>query len=302
MAVRYGNQGDKNSESCCPVLGNPCRLWPGRGVARFSLLAFLLLWAGLHPAFAHSLVFGMLPMESPVTLFKRFAPLRVYLSQRLGRDVVLETAKDYPQHVTRTDQRRYDIVFTAPHFALRALDRGRYEVVASFVKPLSSVVVVPDNSAIHNLHQLAARQIATPPTQAIVTQVGRDFLLSQGLSGVDQPHYQAFRTHNAAYKATLAGQADAAIIANFIYAKAKQRGVPLHSLASSQRFPGVGVLVAKDLPQTLRLAVQQAFVDLKSSPAGRKILQQITQPGYGAADAQQFESLRPYLATAGIGK
>ena len=68
------------------------------------------------------LVFGFLPMQSPVTLFKRFAPLRDYLSIQIQREIRMESAKSFEEFSRRTAQRRYDIVFTAPHMALQALD------------------------------------------------------------------------------------------------------------------------------------------------------------------------------------
>ena len=41
------------------------------------------------------LTFGFLPMESPVALFKRFAPLRDYLSAQIQQEIRMETAKKF---------------------------------------------------------------------------------------------------------------------------------------------------------------------------------------------------------------
>ncbi len=63
------------------------------------------------------LVLGLLPILSPERLMRRFGPLADYLSGALGVPVVLETAPDYRQFVKRTaGERRYDLLFTAPHF------------------------------------------------------------------------------------------------------------------------------------------------------------------------------------------
>jgi len=40
--------------------------------------------------------FGFFPIISTVALYKRFSPLRDYLSAELGRKVLLLTAKDFP--------------------------------------------------------------------------------------------------------------------------------------------------------------------------------------------------------------
>jgi phosphonate transport system substrate-binding protein len=274
------------------------RLWRhgiGRSACHKLAAALLLFCCGLPAVQAGPLVFGVLPSESPLALFKRLAPLREYLGRRLGKEVVLESAKDFAQHVRRTDQGRYDIVLTAPHMALRALDRDRYEVVASFVKPLSAVLVVPENSPVRTSQDLARLRIATPPERAIVTMVGKEHLADLGLVDLNLPHYRSFRTHNAAYEAALAGQVDAAIMSNFYFAKARRNGKPLRRVLASRPFPGIGVLVARDLPKMMRVTIRQAFVELQATEQGRALLAHIGQPPYGRVGARQFESLRPFL-------
>jgi phosphonate transport system substrate-binding protein len=68
-----------------------------------------------------ALTLGYFPLISTVALFKRFAPLRDYLAESLGRPVILQTAKDFSTFLERSDDRAYDILVTAPHFAVRAV-------------------------------------------------------------------------------------------------------------------------------------------------------------------------------------
>ena len=241
------------------------------------------------------LTFGFLPMESPIALFKRFAPLRDYLSTQIQQDIRLETAKNFRQFAERTAQRQYDIVFTAPHMALYALDGDHYELAATFTKPLRSVFVVRDESKIQDVTGLEGVTIATPPDRAIVTMVGMKYLDAQGLKAV---RYKTYRTHNAAYSAVLGGEVDAAIIANFIAMKAISDNAALKIIAQSDPFPGIGLLVAKDLPENLKRDIKKAIWGMKELPHGRSVLKTIAQPGYVQADKQQFEVLRPFLQAA----
>ena len=238
------------------------------------------------------LVFGFLPMESPVSLFKRFAPLRDYLTTQIEKEIRLETAKDFPSFEQRTMNRNYDIVFTAPHMALQALDSKIYEVAATFEKPLKSVIVAQEKSDIQNLQHLEGKTIATPPEQAIVTMVGKQFLSNKGIRAA---RFSTYRTHNAAYSAVLAGEVDAAIISNFIARKVISNDYSLKIVASSDPFPGIGILVARDLPETTKTHIKKALWGLKDLPAGKKILKTIAQPGYRQATQQSFEVLRPFV-------
>lgn len=279
--------------------------FPGDRVA--VLLALFFLWGFSAYVFAERensvatasgkafLVFGFLPMESPVSLFRRFAPLRDYLTTQLQQEVRLETAKDFPSFSKRTLSRNYDIVFTAPHMALQALDSQHYEVAATFAKPLKSVVVAQEKSSMNEMNNLEGKTIATPPDQAIVTMVGKQYLSKNGIRAA---RFSTYRTHNAAYSAVLAGEVDAAIVSNFIAQKAISRNYPLKIVASSEPFPGIGILVARDLPELTRTHIKRALWSLKDLPAGKKILKTIAQPGYMEASQQPFEVLRPFVSTA----
>lgn len=238
------------------------------------------------------LTFGFLPMESPIALFKRFAPLRDYLATQTQQEIRMETAKNFSEFSKRTAQRQYDLVFTAPHMALHALDGDHYEVAATFTKPLKSVFVVKEKSPIQDMQDLENRTIATPPDKAIVTMVGRKYLDSKGLKAVQ---YSAYQTHNAAYSAVLGGEVDAAVISNFIAIKAISKNIALKIVAQSDPFPGIGILVAKDLPELLKQEIKNSIWAMKDLSRGRVILKTIAQPGYIEANKNEFEVLRPFV-------
>ena len=272
-------------------------LWSGRRYGRRTpgLLIICLYFAVSNNATAEqALVFGLLPVESPVALFKRFAPLRDYLVDQVHETIVLETARDFPEYARRTAARRYDIAFIAPHMVLPALDSGHYELAATFIKPLRSVIVVAETSPIKTLQDLAGKRVATPPPQAIVTRVGIDYLQQQGVLEHETTRLSTYRSHNAAYSAVLAGEADAAMIANFIYQKARKLKLPLRQVGESKAFPGMAILLTTDLPEPTRAAIKQAFIGMIHRPRGRSLLKAISQPGYQEADVAQFQVLRPF--------
>ncbi|WP_455200930.1 phosphate/phosphite/phosphonate ABC transporter substrate-binding protein [Kaarinaea lacus] len=241
------------------------------------------------------LTFGFLPIESPIALFKRFAPLRDYLASQIQQEIRMETAKNFTEFSRRTEQRQYDIVFTAPHMALQALDGNHYEVAATFTKPLKSVFVVKEKSSIQNIQDLESKTIATPPNEAIVTMVARKYLDANGIKAVQ---YSTYQTHNAAYSAVLGGEADAAVISNFIAMKAISKNVALKIVAQSDPFPGIGILVARDLPEQLKQDLKKSIWAMRDLPQGKVILKTIAQPGYIEASKNQFEVLRPFVQVA----
>jgi len=246
---------------------------------------------------------GVFPIVSGVALFKRFAPLKDYLSNELGREMVLETARDFPTFVHRTAKHRYDIVITAPHFSVLAADSGDYRIVARPKRDLVSLIVVEKNSAITNLVQLAGKKIATPPVPALTTRSSKKYLAGLGLTGNKQPKYLAYKSHNAAYQATLNNDTAAAIVSINAVNQALDRGIPLRVIGKVPPLPAMATLVSTKLPKKFALDVEKVLVSMDKTDKGRAVLKKVGFPGYWSARLKDYDSVRPYKpASSNIGK
>ena len=253
---------------------------------------------------AKPLTLGYFPIISTVALFKRFAPLRDYLSEALGRPVELQTAKDFPTFLQRTDDRQYDIVVTAPHFAVRAADSGKYRVRATVSADVEQLVVVRADSPITEAGQLAGKRIATPPADALMTMIGVRHLSDAGMTGDKAPIYRPYVSHNAANEALLANEADAAIGSSNIIQKAIKQGAPYRILVHGLKLPNMATLVASDLDAELGERLVQILVGMADTEKGKQTLKQIAFPGYRAVSAAEYEPARPYMeqGVAELGK
>lgn len=259
------------------------------------MLLLCLLAAGLPVAAEPALIFGLLPSESVTTKFRRYAPLREYLHARLGREVVLETARNFRAFRRRTLEGRYDLLETAPHFVPEAIDSGLYEVITTIVRPLTAEIVVRADSAYRQLSDLAGTLVATPSPSAVITRIGKEALEAAGVVGPLAPRYVAFPTHNAAYAAVLGHAAEAALISVNVYNKARHQHQPLRSIGSSRPIPNMSMLVGRHLPLALRERVQRILVGMRDAPEGRRVLREMAYPGYRVARAEEYERLRRYL-------
>lgn len=262
---------------------------------------FLLLFSVAATAIAapakkeKPLVLGVFPIVSTVALFKRFAPLRDYLSKRLGRPVILKTARDFPTFVKRTAKREYDIVITAPHFALKESDAGRYHIRVSLVTYVQQLVIVHKNSRISDIRQLAGKNVSAPPKKALMTMMGVDMFNKAGLIGNRKPSYRAYTSHNAANEAVVAGDADGAIASSNIVKKAIRAGKPLKIIARGLKLPNMATMVASDLDKGLAETIVNAMIGMSATPAGKAALKRMSFPGYRAVSARDYEAVRPYL-------
>ena len=249
------------------------------------------------------LTLGFFPLISTVALYKRFAPLRDYLAEMLQRPVNLETAKDFPTFLQRTDERQYDIVVTAPHFAVRAADSDKYRIRASLFVDVHQLLVVRNDSPITKINQLAGKRVATPPPDALMTMIGMQGLVDAGLTGARAPIYQSYTSHNAANEALLAKEVDAAIASSNVIKKAMGKGAPFRIISRSFKLPNmatlVATLVATDLDVELSNRIAEILTNMKNTEKGRQVLAQIAFPGYRAVlSSAEYESVRPYLEQA----
>jgi phosphonate transport system substrate-binding protein len=250
-------------------------------------------------ATAKPISLGFFPIISTVALYKRFAPLRDYIAEQLQRPVNLETAKDFPTFLQRTDQRQYDIVITAPHFALRAADSGKYRIRAALLGEVYQLLVVRSDSPITTVGQLAGKRIATPPADALMTMIGIRALAKAGLTGQRAPRYRVYTSHNAANEALLAKEVDAAIASSNVIKKAMGKGAPFRILSRSFKLPNMATLVASDEDTQLGARLVQILEEMSKTEEGKQVLKQIRFPGYRAVKSPaEYESVRPYMEQA----
>ncbi len=246
-----------------------------------------------------ALSLGFFPIISTVALYKRFSPLRDYIAEKLQQPVNMETAKDFPTFLQRTDTRQYDIVITAPHFALRAADSGKYRIRVALQGEVYQLLVVRKDSPITSIKQLAGKRIATPPADALMTMIGMRALAQAGLTGRRAPVYSSYTSHNAANEALLAGEVDAAIASSNVIRKAIGKGAPFRIVHRSFKLPNMATLVASDLDPALADRIVQILVNMQSTAKGQQVLKQIRFPGYRVVKRPaEYESLRPYMEQA----
>ncbi|MBI1424227.1 MAG: PhnD/SsuA/transferrin family substrate-binding protein [Gammaproteobacteria bacterium] len=251
------------------------------------------------PAGVAPLSLGFFPQMSTVALYKRFAPLRDYLTDVLQRPVRLETAKDFPTFIQRTAARQYDIVVTAPHFALLAADSGKYRIRLALDGVLQQLLIVRSDSPITEIRQLAGKRIATPPPNALMTMVGVHALAKAGLVGDQAPQYRAFISHNAATAALLADEVDAAIASTNVIKQMQGTESTYRILSRSPQLPNIAVLVASDLDPVLGDRVVQALVDINKTVRGGEVCRHTRFKGYRVVKSvAEYESMRPYMEQA----
>lgn len=251
----------------------------------FAILLTWSVWCTSVQAEPHThddeLLLGVFPRRNAADTITSFEPMARYLSEQLGRPVHLVTSMTFEAFWHNVETRRYDIVhFNQYHYAkshnlygysaiLKNEENGESTIAAS--------IVVRKDSDLDKVADLKDKQIifGGGPT-AMQSYIGASYLLQQG--GLKAQDYQTVFARNPpnAILATYYRQADAAgtgdKVLNFTLFNNAIDREQLKYLVRGRQLPHLPWAVSADVPDPLRIRIQEILAGLDKTPAGRKIL------------------------------
>jgi len=269
-------------------------------------LVIALLWFVLTAVVTSStqaaqdpLVMGIFPRNKATETTTMYTPLANYLSERLGRKVILVTSKDFDSFWKGVMERKYDIVhYNQYHYIQSATS---YKVIAhnqEFGKDaVAGALFVRKDSGINELAQLRGRTIIFGGGKdAMLSYIAPRFLLMQaGLKEGDFKTEFAVNPPNAAL-ALYNKQADAAgggdILIDLPVVKNAVNTQELKLLATTEPLLFLPWAVKRTMPAKLGESIQSLLVELGRSDAGKDILKAAMTTGMGKAEDKDYDRHR----------
>lgn len=261
-----------------------------------------VLLAG-QPATGNSpLVFGFLPVVSSERLVKRFSPLVDYIAERLDIDTRMETAPDFQAFIRRTrDEKRYDILFTAPHLYYLAHKNPGYRAIVRVDSPgMKAVIVTRADSPVKSLEDLRGKRLATTDPLALATVLARGLLLDAGVDPDRDLELVATPSHNASLLSSYRGTTDASVLILPLYrrARADVRDA-MRIIAETDNVPHMPLAVAPWIDSGLTEQLRSALIELNTTPTGRTLLRQLDWPGFTAVQMDEYETFKSIVDQLG---
>jgi len=240
--------------------------------------------------------FGILPFNSTLALIKTHQPLRQFLQARLGRPVEIFTAPDYQTYLREQLQGNYDLMITAPHFALMAMEKG-YVPLYHYQARLEPIMVVRKDDPANDPKGLQGRRIAMANRVAFASIAGLRWLADKGMKPEQDFSVIEKPTHGAAIAAVAVGDADGAITTTTLLGQVpediRQR---LRYISSGIRLPHVVTMAHKRLGDKEIQRVKEALMAFSSSPEGQAFFKETSYIGYEDLKADELAVYKPYLA------
>ncbi len=245
------------------------------------------------------LVIGIFPRRNATLTSDLFTPLVNYLSRELQREVVLQTAKDFPTFWEGVANGRYDVVhYNQYHYVVSA---DRYRVIAHNEEfgsgTIRGAIYVRRDSGIQSLEQLRGRSVLFGGgPDAMMSYILPRYMLKQaGLVESDFVSHFAASPPNAVlgvfYRQTdSSGAGDVVIDLPMV-----RQTVPTEQIAIIARSEPVVHLpwvVKRDMPPHLAQQIRSLLISLKDSEEGRAILKAARLTGLAPSEDADYDRCR----------
>ena len=270
------------------------------------LLLWLIATAALSSATQAQespLIMGIFPRFRAAESTTMYTPLANYLSERLGRKVILVTPKDFDSFWKEVTERRYDIVHYNPYHYVNSAQS--YKVIAynqEFGKSaVAGALYVRKDSGITNVSQLRGRTIVFGGGKdAMLSYIAPRFLLLQaGLKEEDFNTKFAVSPPNALL-ALYHRQADAAgggdILIDLPAVKNAINTQELTVLATTEPLLFLPWAVKRTMAAKLADSIQSLLLDLGENDAGKSILKATMTTRIGKATDKDYDPHRKMTA------
>jgi len=273
------------------------RKW-SRIVALFWLIA-AATFAPVVQAADDPLIMGVFPRRNAAETTKLFTPMADYLSEKIGRNVKLVTAKDFESFWQGVTEHRYDIVHYNQYHYIRSAQS--YQVIAHIEEigksTIAGVLYVRKDSGIADLTQLRGRTVLFGGGEdAMISYITNRYLMLQaGLKKGDFKSLFAVNPPNSILalhrrQADAAGAGDGVLDLPLVR---KSINIDdLKVLAVSDPLLQLPMAVKRTMSAKLRISIQSILVNLKNSEAGNQVLKSAVMTGMGKAEDKDYDPHR----------
>jgi phosphate/phosphite/phosphonate ABC transporter binding protein len=244
------------------------------------------------------LLMGVIPLDAPAEMYRRFTPLADYLGRKIGRRVELSTAVDFARAVGDLAEGNTDLAFLTPTTYIEAHRQCGAEVLVKALRKgvpaTHAAIVVRTGGGITRIEELKAKRVAFGDRMSTTScLIPRFMLVEAGIGLNDLAGYAFLGHHDDVAKAVMAGEYDAGGLRETVARAFEGRGLTV--LKTSFDIPEFNVCVSKDLDRTVAAELKKALLALDANDSEQARLLGLIDPDYtgftGATDGD-YDGIR----------
>lgn len=250
--------------------------------------------------------FGVVPLESPAEMYKRFKPLVSYLSSKTGKQLELKVGVDFDTAIKDIGNNETQIAFMTPSTYIKANKEYGCRVIVKALrngKPYHhSVIITSASSDINSLKDLRGRSFAFGDRESTSSYIiPRHMLLQAGIELSDLLYYNFLGHHDDVVRAVLEGDYDAGAVMESVAEKYKNEG--LKFIQYSEEIPEFCIVVSRNIPTEDLERFREVLLSIKDTdPEGAAILKtmDIHYTGFTMAYDNDFADIRNIMSRLGL--
>lgn len=249
---------------------------------------------------------GVIPLESPAEMYRKFTLLAKYLTKKLNKKVELKIAVDFAETIKEIGTGITDICYMTPSTYIEAKNKYDVKLLAKALrngKPYHhTVVIASEKGEIGQIEDIKGRSFAFGDERSTSSHiVPRAMLYEVGIDLKDLKFYDYLGHHDDVAKAVLNGEFDAGGVMESTAIKFKDQG--LRFIKYSLDIPEFNICVNKKMPEEEKLLIKQSLLELDDSIAEeREILQAITSSYTGFTESRDsdYDGIREIMQKLGL--
>ena len=268
-------------------------------------LSTMIVGKGAHGAHGNVLRMGVIPLEAPAEMHKRFTPLAEYLSAAVGKRVELSLSVDFEQTLKDLEDGTTELAFLTPTTYIDAGKRFGAKLLVKALRkgaPYShAVIVTRAGSGLGRVEDVYGKRFAFGDRMSTSSYLMPLYMLTEaGVRLDDLKEHGFLGHHDDVAKAVLIGEYDAGGLRETTAEKFKDQGLVV--LQRSTAIPEFNFCASKNLDTQLIGQVKKALIAL--DPANKehgRVLSLIDQDytGFTAARDSDYDGIRDVMKKMG---
>jgi len=238
---------------------------------------------------------GVIPLESPAEMYRRFTPLAHYLTKKLNKPVELKIEVDLASTIKDIGEGVTNICYMTPSTYIEAHEKYGVEVLVKALRngvPYHhSIIIAREKGKINRIEDIKGNSFAFGDNHSTSSHiVPRAMLKEAGIELEELSYYDFLGHHDDVAIAVLNGEFDAGGVMESTAERFKEQG--LKFIKYSKDIPEFNICVSKDLPEEEKLMIKQALLELDNkNPEHKAILQSIVPAYTGFTEARHEDYL-----------
>jgi|Deesub1362A_J573_1020465.scaffolds.fasta_scaffold00375_21 methyl-accepting chemotaxis protein len=250
---------------------------------------------------------GIIPLESPAEMHKRFSPLCEYLSRVIDVPVEPRIQADYETTIKEIGEGITMLCYMTPSTYIKSkIDYGVEVLVMALRdgKPFHHVAIIAreDNDEINSIQDIRGKTFAFGDILSTSSYiVPMAMLKDAGIELQDLNFYDFRGHHDDVVRAVLDGEFDAGGVMESVAQRYKREG--LKFIKVSGNIPEFNICVNKNLSPEMKQRIKDALIGLDNNkPEDRAILQAISPhyTGFIEAKYEDYKYIEGLMAKLGM--